>query len=161
MQITTVGLDLAKLVFQVHGVDAQGRTVLTKKLKREQLTAFFAQLPPCLVGMEACSSAHHWARVQECPHRLGPDDPKPGVQPQSSIGLRKILTALPGNPTSRLLCDLRSNGWIGQTETRKTRLRRGTRQCELTMGSGSANSIRGQGATHPKPGCTVAICSAG
>ena len=63
MQITTVGLDLAKLVFQVHGVDAQGRTVLTKQLKREQLTAFFAQLPPCLVGMEACASAHHWARV--------------------------------------------------------------------------------------------------
>jgi len=62
MKITTIGIDLAKNVFQVHGVDQRGRTVLKKQLKREQMTMFFANLPPCLVGMEACGSAHHWAR---------------------------------------------------------------------------------------------------
>lgn len=62
MQMTTVGLDLAKNVFQVHGVNEHGKVVLRKQLKRDQVAAFFANLPPCLVGMEACSSAHHWAR---------------------------------------------------------------------------------------------------
>lgn len=62
MQISTIGLDLAKTVFQVHGVDAGGRVVMNKPLRRSRLVAFFAQLPPCLVGMEACASAHHWAR---------------------------------------------------------------------------------------------------
>jgi transposase len=62
MQITTVGLDLAKTVFQVHGVDARGKTVLRKSLRRAQLMPFFAQLPVCLIGMEACGSAHYWAR---------------------------------------------------------------------------------------------------
>lgn len=62
MKITTVGIDLAKNVFQVHGVDERGKTVLRKQLKRDQVAAFFANLPPCLIGMEACASAHHWAR---------------------------------------------------------------------------------------------------
>lgn len=60
MQIPTVGLDLAKNVF--HGVNEHGKVVLRKQLKRDQVAAFFANLPPCLVGMEACSSAHHRAR---------------------------------------------------------------------------------------------------
>lgn len=62
MNITTVGIDLAKSVFQLHGVDARGKTVLRKALKRRQMMSFFAQLPPCLIGMEACGSAHFWAR---------------------------------------------------------------------------------------------------
>jgi transposase len=62
MNITTIGLDLAKSVFQVHGVDDTGRAVLKKQLKRHQVAEFFAVLPPCLVGMEACGGAHHWAR---------------------------------------------------------------------------------------------------
>lgn len=62
MQITTVGLDLAKNVFQVHGVNEHGIAVLRKQLRRDQVAAFFANLPACLVGMEACASAHHWAR---------------------------------------------------------------------------------------------------
>ena len=62
MKITTIGIDLAKNVFQVHGVDAHGKAVLKKSLKRAQMAAFFANLPPCLVGMEACAGAHHWAR---------------------------------------------------------------------------------------------------
>jgi transposase len=61
-EMTTVGLDLAKNWFQVHGADAQGRPVLRKKLARSKVLEFFANLPPCLVGMEACGSAHHWAR---------------------------------------------------------------------------------------------------
>jgi len=63
MEITTIGLDLAKNVFQVHGVDERGKTVLRKQLRREQMVEFFAKLSPCLIGMEACGSAHHWARV--------------------------------------------------------------------------------------------------
>jgi transposase len=62
MHITTIGLDLAKNVFQIHGVDANGKAVLRKQLKRSQILAFFANLPPCLVGMEACAGAHYWAR---------------------------------------------------------------------------------------------------
>ena len=62
MKITTIGIDLAKNVFQVHGVDERGKAVLKKQLKREQMVTFFANLPPCLIGMEACGSAHFWAR---------------------------------------------------------------------------------------------------
>ena len=62
MHITTIGLDLAKNVLQVHGVDANGKTVLQKQLKRAQVLTFFAPLPKCLVGMEACPGAHYWAR---------------------------------------------------------------------------------------------------
>ncbi|MFM0411205.1 MULTISPECIES: IS110 family RNA-guided transposase [Paraburkholderia] len=62
MRITTVGIDLAKNVFQVHGLNEHGKTVLRKQLKRDQVAVFFANLPQSLVGMEACGSAHHWAR---------------------------------------------------------------------------------------------------
>ena len=62
MDITTIGFDLAKTVFQVHGADGEGRAVLRRKLRRGKVLAFFAGLPACLVGMEACASAHYWAR---------------------------------------------------------------------------------------------------
>jgi len=62
MKVTTIGIDLAKNVIQVHGVDERGKAALKKQLKRAQVAAFFANLPPCLIGMEACASAHHWAR---------------------------------------------------------------------------------------------------
>ncbi len=61
-EIITVGLDLAKNVFQVHGADAAGRAVLRKKLRRDQVAAFFGQLPACVVAMEACGGAHFWGR---------------------------------------------------------------------------------------------------
>jgi transposase len=61
-EVTTIGLDLAKHVFQVHGVDAEGATVLRKQLRRAQVVAFFSRLPRCVVGMEACGTAHYWAR---------------------------------------------------------------------------------------------------
>ena len=62
MKLTTIGIDLAKNVFQVHGVDEKGKAVLKKQLKRAQMLAFFANLTPCRIGMEACGSAHYWAR---------------------------------------------------------------------------------------------------
>jgi transposase len=62
-QVTTIGLDLAKRVFQVHGVDAAGAVVLRRQLKRRQMVAFFTKLPSCLIGMEACGTAHHWGRT--------------------------------------------------------------------------------------------------
>jgi transposase len=65
MKITTVGCDLAKNVFQVHGVDEHGKVVLKKQLRRRQVAEFFAHPPSCLIGMEACGSAHYWARSVE------------------------------------------------------------------------------------------------
>ena len=62
MKVTTIGLDLAKRVFQVHGTDATGQVVVRKSLRRSQMLPFFAKLPPCLVGIEACGTSHHWAR---------------------------------------------------------------------------------------------------
>lgn len=62
LAVTTVGLDLAKNIFQVHGANERGQVVFRKRLRREQVAVFFANLPPCLVGMEACASAHYWAR---------------------------------------------------------------------------------------------------
>jgi transposase len=70
MQITTIGLDLAKQVFQAHGVDARGHTVLVKQIRRDQMPTFFANLPPCRVGMESCAGAHYWGRELT---RLGHD----------------------------------------------------------------------------------------
>lgn len=61
-QVSTIGLDLAKHVFQVHGADAEGSPVFNRKLRRSEVLRFFEKLPPCLVGMEACGSAHYWAR---------------------------------------------------------------------------------------------------
>jgi transposase len=63
MQITTIGLDIAKRVFQVHGADCVGRAVLRRKLQRGEVLTFFKSLPACLVGIEACATAHHWART--------------------------------------------------------------------------------------------------
>jgi len=60
--ITTIGLDIAKSVFQVHGADAEGNVVIRRQLKRRYVLAFFQKLPPCLVGIEACASSHHWSR---------------------------------------------------------------------------------------------------
>lgn len=65
MKITTIGIDLAKNVFQIHGVNERGKTVLKKQLRRDPMATFFATLPPCLIGMEACGGAHHWARKLE------------------------------------------------------------------------------------------------
>ncbi len=70
-EISVIGIDLAKNSFQLHGVDAKGKILLRKKLRRDQVAKFFANLPQCLVGMEACSSSEYWARVIEsCGHTV-------------------------------------------------------------------------------------------
>ena len=60
--VTTIGFDIAKSVFQVHGVDSVGQVIIRRQLKRRQVIAFFQKLPACLVGIEACASSHYWAR---------------------------------------------------------------------------------------------------
>ena len=65
MNVTAIGIDLAKNVFQAHAVDARGQVVLRKQLRRAQVAGFFSNMPPCLIGMEACASAPHWGRTFE------------------------------------------------------------------------------------------------
>jgi transposase len=88
MKITTVGIDLAKALFQVHGVDERGKTVLRKQLKRKDVMSFFANLEPCLIGMEACGSAHCWARklaeLGHTPRLMAPQFVKPYVKTNKS-----------------------------------------------------------------------------
>ncbi len=88
MKITTIGIDLAKNVFQVHGVDERGKAVLRKQLKRKDVVSFFANLEPCLIGMEACGSAHYWARkLSELGHTvrlMAPQFVKPYVKTNKS-----------------------------------------------------------------------------
>jgi transposase len=81
--VTTIGLDIAKSVFQLHGVDAAWQVAIRRQLKRRYVLSLFAKLPPCLVGIEACASSHHWARA-------------PGAWPYSApdaAGLREALTS--------------------------------------------------------------------
>jgi len=84
MNVTTIGIDLAKSVFQVHGVDKDGKTVIQKRLRRSKVLEFFVQHSPCLIGMEACSSAHFWARkLREQGHEvklMAPQFVKPYVK---------------------------------------------------------------------------------
>jgi transposase len=61
-KVTTIGLDIAKSVFQVHGVNAAGNVIIRRQLKRRYVVTFFEKLPPCLVGIEACATSHHWSR---------------------------------------------------------------------------------------------------
>ena len=71
--ITTIGLDIAKSVFQVHGIDAEGNVILRRQLKRRYVLTFFQKLPPCLVGIEACASSHHWSRELQALGHCTPD----------------------------------------------------------------------------------------
>jgi transposase len=84
MKITTVGIDLAKNVFQVHAIDERGKVLVKKQLRRDQMAVFFTNLAPCLIGMEACGSAHHWARkIQAMGHTvrlMAPQFVKPYVK---------------------------------------------------------------------------------
>jgi transposase len=84
MKLTIVGIDLAKNVFQVHGIDEHGKVLVKKQLRRDQMATFFVNLPSCLVGMEACGGAHHWARkLQSMGHTvrlMAPQFVKPYVK---------------------------------------------------------------------------------
>jgi hypothetical protein len=94
MQVTTMGIDLAKNVFQVHGVDASGKVVVRKALRRSQLLSFFEDLAPCLIGMEACSSGH-WAggnnrRTGRYRVRLSRWKPLPAAMPADHYASRLV-----------------------------------------------------------------------
>src|SRR4030088_3179819 len=103
--ITTIGLDIAKSVFQVHGVDGAGQVVIRRQLKRRSVLMFFEKLPACLVGIEACASAHHWSReLQALGHKvrlIPPAYVKPYVKRQKNDAAEdgRLRAAF-------LLCDL-------------------------------------------------------
>ena len=95
-EIVTIGLDIAKSVFQVHGVDAAGQVVVTRQLKRGQMLKFFAALPPVLIGIEACGTAHHWGRQLQ---NLGHDGGQEGASHERCAAdrqRRKTRTHLKG-----------------------------------------------------------------
>lgn len=86
VEISTIGLDIAKRVFQVHGVGAAGEVVLRRQLRRAEVVKFFAKLPPCLVGLEACATAHYWGRqIAALGHRVRLMPPT-RVKPPASAG---------------------------------------------------------------------------
>ena len=98
--VTTIGLDIAKSVFQVHGVDAAGNVIVRRQLKRRYVLAFFQKLPPCLVGIEACASSHHWSReLAFARHRR---------RNQISI----TITAIPRR------CEQKTSGWNRKSKNR-------------------------------------------
>ena len=108
MKVTTVGIDLAKNVLQIHGVDERGKTVLKKQLKRDQVASFFANLPTCLIGMEACGSAHYWARkLQSFGHTvklMAPRFIKPYVKTnKNDVADAEAICEAVARPTMRLV----------------------------------------------------------
>ena len=98
--VTTIGLDIAKSVFQIHGVNARGNVVVRRQLKRRHVLAFFEKLPPCLVGLEACASSHHWSReLQKLGHMvrlMPPAYVKPYVKRQKTDAAPHLLSVNPG-----------------------------------------------------------------
>ena len=82
--VTTIGLDIAKSVFQVHGVDAHGNVVVRRQLRRRQVLPFFKKLPSCLVGVEACATSHHWSRELQALGHTVRLMPPAYVKPQTS-----------------------------------------------------------------------------
>jgi len=141
MKITTVGIDLAKSVFQVHGIDERGKAVLRKQLKRAQFLLFFANLPPCLIGMEACGSAHHWARkLQGFGHTvklIAPQYVKPYVKTNKSdaADAEGICEAV-GRPNMRFVA-------IKTVEQQAVLSEHRVRQGLVQARTAQANQIRG------------------
>src|SRR3954451_20718104 len=105
-QVSTVGLDLPKYIFQLHGADSAGAVVFRKKLRRGQLLAFLATLPPCTVAMEACGSAHYWGRdIAKLGHTvklIAPPYVKPFVKRQKNdLAEDDAICEAPQRPTMR------------------------------------------------------------
>ncbi len=108
MHITTIGIDLAKNVFQVHGANEHGKPVLRKQLKRDQVVVFFSNLSPCLIGMEACGGAHHWARkLKALGHTvklIAPQFVKPYVKSnKNDVADAEAICEAVGRPTMRFV----------------------------------------------------------
>ena len=141
MNITQVGIDLAKLVFQVHGVDARGKVVLRKQLKRSQMTVFFAQMAPCLIGMEACGGAHFWARkLTAFGHTvklISPQFVKPYVKTnKNDVADAEAICEAVGRPNMRFVP-------IKNTEQQALLGLHRARQGFVTERTAKANQIRG------------------
>jgi transposase len=141
MNITQVGIDLAKLVFQVHGVDARGKVVLRKQLKRSQVVVFFAQLAPCLIGMEACGGAHFWARkLMEFGHTvklIAPQFVKPYVKTNKNDAAdAEAICEAVGRPNMRFVS-------IKNTEQQTVLGLHRVRQGFVIERTAQANQIRG------------------
>ena len=108
MKITTVGIDLATNVFQVHGIDEHGKAVLKKQLRRDQMAAFFVNLSPCLIGMEACGNAHQWGRkLQSMGHTvrlMAPQFVKPYVKTNKNYAAdAETICEAVGRPNMRFV----------------------------------------------------------
>jgi hypothetical protein len=106
--VTTIGLDIAKSVFQVHGISATGEVLIRRQVRRGQVLKFFASLPPCLIGIEACASAHHWSReLQSLGHEvrlMPPAYVKPYVKRQKNdMADAEAICEAVTRPTMRLV----------------------------------------------------------
>jgi transposase len=141
MNITQVGIDLAKMVFQVHGVDARGKVSLRKQLKRQQMMTFFAQLPQCLIGMEACGGSHYWARrLTELGHTvklISPQFVKPYVKTnKNDVADAEAICEAVGRPNMRFVP-------IKNTEQQALLALHRARQGFVAARTAQANQIRG------------------
>jgi transposase len=163
MNITTVGIDLAKNVFQVHGVDARGKVVLRRQLRREQVARFFVNLPSCLVGMESCASAHHWGRTLErfghTVRLMAPQFVKPYVKAnKNDVADAEAICEAVGRPNMRFvpIKSIEQQGILSVHRVRQGFVKARTAQ---------ANQIRGLlgefGLVIPKGICHVARCVPG
>jgi transposase len=160
MNITTVGIDLAKNVFQIHGVDARGKVALRRQLRREQVAKFFVNLPPCLIGMEACASAHHWGRTLErfghTVRLMAPQFVKPYVKAnKNDVADAEAICEAVGRPNMRFvpIKSIEQQGILSVHRVRQGFVKARTAQ---------ANQIRGLlgefGLVIPKGICHVARC---
>jgi transposase len=158
MNITQVGIDLAKAVFQVHGIDARGKVALRKQLKRHQIVAYFAPMAPCLIGMEACAGAHFWARkLTDLGHTvklIAPQFVKPYVKTnRNDAADAEAICEAVGRPTMRFVP-------IKNTEQQALLGMHRARQGFVTERSAQANQIRGLPAEFGLV-IPVGICSIG
>jgi transposase len=160
MNITTVGIDLAKNVFQMHGVDARGKVALRRQLRREQVARFFVNLPPCLIGMEACASAHYWGRTLErfghTVRLMAPQFVKPYVKAnKNDVADAEAICEAVGRPSMRFvpIKSIEQQGILSVHRVRQGFVKARTAQ---------ANQIRGLlgefGLVIPKGICHVARC---
>src|SRR5271165_6248263 len=141
MKITTVGIDLAKDVLQVHGIDERGKAVLRKQLRRAQVSVFFGNLPPCVIGIEACASAHHWARtLQRFGHTvrlMAPQFVKPYMKTnKNDVADAEAICEAVGRPNMRFVP-------LKTTEQQSVLAVHRARQGFVKARTAQANAIRG------------------